>query len=120
MLLPQKEQADGDYQNLVCILKHAYRLTLQEAVDMLTRMIQDRVQEYVDLKRRLPSFGPKVDAALMKYHTALEHFVQGCIVWYYSSPREYWLFSIALPRLIDVLFRLFQGCQAAGEERGGH
>ncbi|KAE9383818.1 terpenoid synthase [Gymnopus androsaceus JB14] len=59
-----KEQADGDYQNLV-------------------------LKEYVDFKQRLPSFGPKVDAALRKYHTALEHFVQGCIVWYYSSPRYF-------------------------------
>ncbi|KAL0573035.1 hypothetical protein V5O48_008928 [Marasmius crinis-equi] len=84
-----KEQADDDYQNLVCVLKHAYKLNLQEAVDMLTRMIQDRVQDYVDLKQRLPSFGPKVDAALKQYHTALEHFVQGCIVWYYSSPRYF-------------------------------
>ncbi|KAJ8091259.1 hypothetical protein PM082_024528 [Marasmius tenuissimus] len=84
-----KEQADDDYQNLVCVLKHAYDLSLQDAVDLLTRMIRDRVQDYVDLKRRLPSFGPKVDAALRTYHTALEHFVQGCIVWYYSSPRYF-------------------------------
>ncbi|KAK1217827.1 hypothetical protein PQX77_019500 [Marasmius sp. AFHP31] len=84
-----KEQADGDYQNLVCVLQKAHKLTLQEAVDMLTQMIHNRVQDYASLKKRLPSFGPKVDAALSKYHTALEHFTQGCVVWYWSSPRYF-------------------------------
>ncbi|KAL0576974.1 hypothetical protein V5O48_005016 [Marasmius crinis-equi] len=84
-----KEQSDGDYQNLVCILQHADQLDLQQAIDLLTQMIHDRVNEYAALKQRLPSFGSKVDAALKKYHTALENFVQGCIVWYWSSPRYF-------------------------------
>ncbi|KAG7089978.1 hypothetical protein E1B28_011602 [Marasmius oreades] len=84
-----KEQADGDYQNFVCILQHAYQLDLQEAVDMLTEMIGTRVQDYVDLKKRLPSFGPEIDAELSRYHIGLENFTQGCVVWYYSSPRYF-------------------------------
>ncbi|KAF9262323.1 terpenoid synthase [Marasmius fiardii PR-910] len=84
-----KEQADRDYQNLVCVLQHAHKLDLQGAVDMLTEMIHDRVEEYLELKKRLPSFGPEVDAALNKYHVALENFTQGCVVWYYSSPRYF-------------------------------
>jgi hypothetical protein len=83
----QKEQADGDYQNLVCVLQYHHNLDLQGAVDMLTGMIEARVKEYADLKLHLPSFGPKIDPMLHAYHTALEHFTQGCIVWYYSSPR---------------------------------
>ncbi|KAK7056370.1 hypothetical protein VNI00_002924 [Paramarasmius palmivorus] len=84
-----KEQADGDYQNLVCVLQHAYDLDLQGAVDMLTDMIRDRVQDYTDLKKRLPSFGSKVDTAVRRYHEAMENFTQGCVVWYYSSPRYF-------------------------------
>ncbi|KAF9255786.1 terpenoid synthase [Marasmius fiardii PR-910] len=84
-----KEQADGDYQNLVCVLQHAYQLDLQGAVDMLTEMIRNRVHDYVNLKKRLPSFGPEVDAELSRYHIGLENFTQGCVVWYYSSPRYF-------------------------------
>nr|BBH51515.1 putative sesquiterpene synthase [Clitopilus sp.] len=84
-----KEQADGDYQNLVCVLQHNHGLELQEAIDLLTKMISDRVQDYVDLKNQLPSFGPDVDPALHTYLTALEQFVQGTVVWYYSSPRYF-------------------------------
>jgi len=62
---------------------------LQEAIDICTKMVEDRVTEYLALKEKIPSFGPRVDEELRKYHTALEYFVQGTVVWYYTSPREY-------------------------------
>ena len=52
-------------------------------------MLDVRVTEYLDLKNSLPSFGKEVDAQLAKYLTALEHFVQGTVVWYYNSPLKY-------------------------------
>ncbi|KAG6807361.1 hypothetical protein H0H92_007861 [Tricholoma furcatifolium] len=88
-----KEQVDGDYQNLVCVLQQAHNLELQDAVDLLTQMITERVQDYVNLKASLPSFSPDVDLALQKYFRGLEHFVQGCVVWWYSSPRYFFDFD---------------------------
>ncbi|EEB92014.1 hypothetical protein MPER_09536 [Moniliophthora perniciosa FA553] len=35
-----KEQADGDYQNMVFVLQHAHQMSLQEAVNQLTEMIE--------------------------------------------------------------------------------
>ena len=61
-------------------------LNLQGAVDLLTDMIAQRVQDYVGLKEKLPSFGPDVDQNLDVYLKALENFVQATIVWYYLSP----------------------------------
>ncbi|KAK0475990.1 isoprenoid synthase domain-containing protein [Armillaria luteobubalina] len=84
-----KEQADGDYQNLVCVLQHAKAIGLQDAINILTNMISDRVKEYLHSKKKLPSFGPDIDPVLTQYHTAMENFTQGCIVWYYSSPRYF-------------------------------
>jgi len=84
-----KEQADGDYQNLVCILMIERNINLQGAVDLLTDMLAQRVQDYVDLKATLPSWGPDVDAPLAIYLKNLEHFVQGTILWYYSVPRYF-------------------------------
>ncbi|KAH8918639.1 terpenoid synthase, partial [Atractiella rhizophila] len=81
-----KEQADGDYQNLVVILMVQHDVDLQTAVDMLTDMVAQRVKEYELLKTQLPSWGPKVDAEVAKYNKAVEHLVQGCVVWYYHSP----------------------------------
>ncbi|KAF5363252.1 hypothetical protein D9756_001012 [Leucocoprinus leucothites] len=84
-----KEQADGDFQNLVCCVMVERQVELQEAIDTVIDMLNSRISEYIGLKAQLPSFGPKVDSELVKYHTALEHYVQGTIVWYYLSPRYF-------------------------------
>ena len=61
---------------------------LQEAIDILTEMLAQRVDDYVELKSKLPSFGPEVDKELARYLHALENFVQGTVLWYYLSPRK--------------------------------
>ena len=52
------------------------KVDLQTAVNILTDMLADRVQEYAALKKKLPSFGAEIDARLAVYHENLEHFVQ--------------------------------------------
>jgi len=84
-----KEQADGDYQNLVFVLMVENRIGLQSAIDLLVSMLQTRVKDYVSLKAQLPSFGEAVDDEVAKYVKNLEHFVQGTIMWYYESPRYF-------------------------------
>ncbi|KAF8883528.1 isoprenoid synthase domain-containing protein [Infundibulicybe gibba] len=108
-----KEQADGDLQNLVCCIMVEHRVGLQDAIDILTRMIDDRVGQYIELKSQLPSFGPEVDAELARYHKALEHFVQGTVLWYYRSPRYF----RDAPHLghEEILITLYQ--QTAAEPR---
>ena len=82
----QKEQADGDYQNLVCCIMAERHLDLQGAVNLLTEMLTQRVEDYAKLRESLPSFGYEVDQTLSIYLKALEQFVQGTVVWYYLSP----------------------------------
>jgi hypothetical protein len=76
------------------------QVELQEAIDIVVDMLDSRVKEYTELKTKLPSFGQKVDLELTKYHTALEHYVQGTVVWYYLSPRGFQ----ALFRVIDACY----------------
>ncbi|KAL4071511.1 isoprenoid synthase domain-containing protein [Scleroderma yunnanense] len=84
-----KEQSDGDYQNLVFCIMNERQVGLQEAIDVLTEMLAQRVNDYVELKNKLPSFGPDVDKELARYLHALENFVQGTVLWYYLSPRYF-------------------------------
>lgn len=63
-------------------------IELQDAINVLTDMLDARVTEYLALKKSLPSFGESVDAQLMKYLTAMENFVQGTVAWYYRSPSK--------------------------------
>lgn len=88
ILFVQKEQLDGDYQNLVFCIMHERDVGLQAAIDILTEMLAQRVEQYVELKSQLPSFGPEVDRELAKYLHALENFVQGTVLWYYLSPSK--------------------------------
>ncbi|THH09110.1 hypothetical protein EW146_g8788 [Bondarzewia mesenterica] len=102
-----KEQADGDYQNLVCALMVERRVDLQTAIDLLTDMLSERVRDYANLKTKLPSFGREIDAQLVIYHKNLEHFVQGTIVWYYASARYFP--NIDVSSRENLVIRLFSG-----------
>ncbi|KZV60851.1 terpenoid synthase [Peniophora sp. CONT] len=97
-----KEQADGDYQNLVCIIMVERGVDLQAAVNILTDMLAERVRDYANLKQKLPSFGAEIDARLAVYYENLEHFVQGTVVWYYNSPRYFPPDGITDPRDLQV------------------
>lgn len=88
VLFLQKEQSDGDYQNLVFCIMHERNVGLQAAIDILTEMLARRVDDYIELKNQLPSFGAKVDQELARYLHALENFVQGTVLWYYLSPSK--------------------------------
>ncbi|KAI6142946.1 terpenoid synthase [Pisolithus tinctorius] len=68
-----KEQSDGDYQNLVFCIMNERKVGLQEAIDVLTEMLAQRVNDY----------------ELARYLHALENFVQGTVLWYYLSPRYF-------------------------------
>ena len=85
----QKEQADGDFMNLVYIFMVNRQLELQTAVNTLVSMYDNRVKDYMRLKSEIPSFGSTIDSQLEIYFKKLECFFQGAIKWYYSSPSEF-------------------------------
>jgi len=62
---------------------------LQTAVNVVTKMLSDRVNDYVWWKKQLPSFSSEVDTELQRYLKALEQFIQGTVVWNYESPRYF-------------------------------
>lgn len=64
-------------------------LDLQSALDALAAMLAQRVTEYTELKKSIPSFGDKIDRELARYFQAYEHYLQGNVEWYYQSPRKY-------------------------------
>jgi hypothetical protein len=87
----QKEQAEGDYQNFVCVLMRERHLDLQTTVNSLTDMIAHRVEDYKHLRASLPSFGAKVDQHLTRYLAEIEHEAYGAVRWCYESKRKYFI-----------------------------
>lgn len=64
-------------------------IELQEAIDIAMAMLESRVSEYIDLKTRLPTFGPEVDSELARYFVGIENLMQGGIVWSYLTSRAF-------------------------------
>ncbi|KAF9256197.1 terpenoid synthase [Marasmius fiardii PR-910] len=85
----QKEYNDGDLHNLVIIVRHYENCTLQDAVDKVVEMTDRRVQEYMDMKAKIPSFDEGVDREVARYLRAYEDYVQGSIGWCYLCPRYF-------------------------------
>jgi hypothetical protein len=83
----EKEVMAGDVHNLVVVLQHERGLNLQEAVNEAAQLFNDRMREYVELERGLPSFGPELDGQLQRYLKGLRCWVRGNMDWSYETGR---------------------------------
>ena len=82
-----KELGRGEVNNLVVVLRDAYGIPLQEAVDRAAEMHDDEVRAFVELSGRLPHFGPTIDANLGRYVSALRTRMRGVLDWSRESER---------------------------------
>ena len=83
----EKELRHGEVNNLVIVLRKADGLTLQCAVNRAAEMHNTEVDSFEELGRRLPSFGPTVDAGLRHYVDSLRHRMRGTWDWSRESGR---------------------------------
>lgn len=64
------------------------QLNLESAMDYVDQLVRKRLQEYVQAKAQLRSFGPELDDKVARYIQGLEYAVQGSISWTFMTPRE--------------------------------
>lgn len=83
----EKELRLGDVHNLVIVLRHEHQLSLPEAVEQASQLLNARMREYMELEQRLPSLGVESDAGLQRYLTGLRSWVRGNKDWSYESGR---------------------------------
>lgn len=84
-----REMKQGDVHNLVLAIQHKYKLSLQEAVLTATQVHNEEVRLYVELEKRLPSFGAENDAQLARYLGVLRSWMRGHIDWAKYDTRRY-------------------------------
>lgn len=77
----RKELIQGDEMNLVMLLKHHEGLSLEDAVFKATQIHDDKVKQFVQLARQLPSFSMETDRELMRFINALAVMMRGNIDW---------------------------------------
>jgi hypothetical protein len=64
------------------------QLDLEGAIAYVDRMTRRRVQEYVESRTKLPSFGDGLDLQVAQYVQGIEYCVQGFLDWTFMTPRE--------------------------------
>ncbi|CUA72575.1 Alpha-muurolene synthase [Rhizoctonia solani] len=83
------EQAKGYTHNLLFVVMWNKQLKLQDAVDFVDKMIEKRIEEYLDAKSRLRSFGSDLDAEVARYIQGIEYCIQANINWSLMTPRYF-------------------------------
>lgn len=87
LLSLHKELESGDVHNLVVVLRHEHQISWQEAAERAAALLNAEVRAYVDLERRLPSFGPQVDPIVARYLAVLRSWMRGSLDWSYTTGR---------------------------------
>ncbi|CAE7171121.1 unnamed protein product [Rhizoctonia solani] len=83
------EQAKGYTHNLLFVVMWNKQLDLRGAVDFVDKMIEKRIEEYLDTKKKLRSFGPDLDDQTARYIQGIEYCIQANINWSLMSPRYF-------------------------------
>ncbi|KAG9123248.1 hypothetical protein FRC07_015191 [Ceratobasidium sp. 392] len=111
------EQTRGDTHNLVFIVMWNEGLGLEGAIDYVDKLLRKRLQEYVDAKAQLRSFGPEVDAQIAQYIQGVEYGVQGSISWTFMTPRYFGCDAEAVreTHIADLLIPAPQGAPVSAE-----
>ncbi|KAG8979837.1 hypothetical protein FRB94_010944 [Tulasnella sp. JGI-2019a] len=85
-----KEQANGDTQNLVVVVMHELNVDIQGAMDYVGNLIKVRIDQYVKEKHLVKSFGsPEVDGQVSQYLDGLNDSVIGILHWSFDCKRYF-------------------------------
>jgi len=83
-----REQAQGDVHNLVLVMQHEQRLTLQQAIEQVTERHDDEMKAFLIAQAALPHFSPAVAADLDHYVELLRSMIRGSFDWAYATARH--------------------------------
>ncbi|KAJ8497051.1 hypothetical protein ONZ51_g763 [Trametes cubensis] len=84
------EQAAGHGgNNILTTLMKAKNLSLQGAADYVGEHWKTLIEQYLDAKRRLPSWGEEIDKDVAQYADAMEDWVIGSMDWSFETSRYF-------------------------------
>ncbi|SHG20489.1 terpene synthase family protein [Pedobacter caeni] len=82
--LKKELDIEGEFMNIVFILRHHYQLSYQEACIEGMRIHDEYAKELNEIHASLPDFSPyQEEASNYVYHIKLQ--ISGCADWYYNS-----------------------------------
>jgi hypothetical protein len=76
-----KEQAMGEYHNLVTILSHEKELTMEDAIAQAIAIHDSQVRRFIRLTNQLPVYDIRTNAELQRYVDGLSAIMRANIDW---------------------------------------
>ncbi|KAG8905006.1 hypothetical protein FRB99_000879 [Tulasnella sp. 403] len=83
------EQAQGETCNFVYITMKEKNLDVQRAIEHTADVVRANIELYLDCKRRMPSWGARVDKEAHKYFEVYEDWTVGALYWSLESERYF-------------------------------
>jgi len=84
------EQSKGHRgNNILTVLMEAKGISVQQAADVVGERSVKLMKDLNDSKKRLPSWGARVDADVARYIGALEDWIIGNLEWSFKSARYF-------------------------------
>ena len=75
---------------MIVILQENYGMELQEAVDYVGEMCRLTINNFIENKKHVPSFGcPKLDQDVAGYIQGLQDWIVGSLHWTFMSERYF-------------------------------
>ena len=93
-----KEAKQGDVHNLVLVLEHERKLSLQEAVNETARMHDEEVKLFTALEKLLPSFGAETDRELERFIAVLHSWITANYDWSFHDTKRYQVHELEVVR----------------------
>ncbi|CAE6426426.1 unnamed protein product [Rhizoctonia solani] len=72
--------------NIVSVVMHQNNLDLQSSINFVEQLMRKRLNEFVDIKAKLPDFGPGLNEQVAQYARTIEHCIHGQLEWAFMTP----------------------------------
>ncbi|KAH7320525.1 isoprenoid synthase domain-containing protein [Rhizoctonia solani] len=75
--------------NILSVIMYHSDLDLQGSIDFADQLIRKRLEKYIDIKAKLPSFGPGLDEQVVQYIQNIEYAILGFVEWAFITPHYF-------------------------------
>jgi alpha-muurolene/germacrene-A/gamma-muurolene synthase len=84
-----KEQARGDTHNMLVVVMNQRDLTINEAIDYVAELSEKLMNQFVETREKVPSWGEEIDKEMSIYLDGLQHWMIGILNWSFSTERYF-------------------------------
>ncbi|MCW5317804.1 terpene synthase [Nostoc sp. KVJ3] len=82
-----REIASGDVHNLIFVLHYHNKISMEEAIEQVTKIHNEAVHSLIRAESFLPDYREELDVEIPKYISGMHSWIRGNIDWCYQSSR---------------------------------